>query len=45
MAVRVFKTFAGERIEGDLMTRPLRGPLNDTAVDHSTDTYDTISGW
>jgi hypothetical protein len=24
------------------MTRPLRGPLNATAVDHSTDTYDTI---
>ena len=29
--------------EGDyVMTRPLRGPLNPTAVDHSTDTYDTI---
>jgi putative CocE/NonD family hydrolase len=29
--------------EGDyLMTRPLRGPLNPTAVDHATDTYDTI---
>src|SRR5258708_39076802 len=25
-----------------VMTRPLRGPLNPTAVDHSTDTYDTI---
>src|SRR5437667_5803946 len=24
------------------MNRPLRGPLNPTAVDHSTDTYDTI---
>jgi putative CocE/NonD family hydrolase len=24
------------------MTRPLRGPLNGTTVDHSTDTYDTI---
>src|SRR3981189_445715 len=24
------------------MTRPLRGPLNDTAADHSTDAYDTI---
>jgi len=24
------------------MTRPLRGPLNPTAVDHATDTYDTI---
>jgi putative CocE/NonD family hydrolase len=29
--------------EGEyVMTRPLRGPLNPTAVDHSTDTYDTI---
>src|SRR6266566_7567092 len=29
--------------EGDyVMTRPLRGPLNARAVDHSTDTYDTI---
>ena len=29
--------------EGDyVMTRPLHGPLNSTAVDHSTDTYDTI---
>jgi putative CocE/NonD family hydrolase len=29
--------------EGDyVMNRPLRGPLNPTAVDHSTDTYDTI---
>jgi putative CocE/NonD family hydrolase len=29
--------------EGDyVMTRPLRGPLNPTMVDHSTDTYDTI---
>ena len=24
------------------MTRPLRGPLNPTAVDHATDAYDTI---
>ncbi|MDP1832016.1 MAG: CocE/NonD family hydrolase [Geothrix sp.] len=30
--------------EGDyVMNRPLRGPLNPTAVDHSTDTYDTIA--
>ena len=30
--------------EGDyVMTRPLHGPLNPTAVDHSTDTYDTRS--
>jgi putative CocE/NonD family hydrolase len=29
--------------EGDyVMTRALRGPLNPTAVDHATDTYDTI---
>ena len=29
--------------EGDyIMGRPLRGPLNPTAVDHATDTYDTI---
>ena len=29
--------------EGDyVMTRPMRGPLNPTAVDHSTDTYDTV---
>src|SRR5467141_767152 len=27
---------------GYVMTRPLRGPLNPTTVDHSTDTYDTI---
>ncbi|HVE00063.1 MAG TPA: CocE/NonD family hydrolase [Sphingomicrobium sp.] len=31
------------RSEGDyVMNRPLRGPLNHTAVDHSTDAYDTI---
>ncbi|HEC0958030.1 TPA: CocE/NonD family hydrolase, partial [Klebsiella pneumoniae] len=29
--------------EGDyVMTRPLRGPLNNTKVDHSTDAWDTI---
>src|SRR5256885_3116228 len=29
--------------EGDyVMNRPLSGPLNPTAVDHATDTYDTI---
>ena len=29
--------------EGDyVMTRPLRGPLNPTEVDHATDCYDTI---
>ena len=31
------------RSEGDyLMTRPLRGPLNATTTDHSTDASDTI---
>ena len=31
------------RSEGDyVMNRPLRGPLNPTRVDHSTDTWDTI---
>jgi putative CocE/NonD family hydrolase len=31
------------RSEGDyVITRPLRGPLNRTAVDHSTDAWDTI---
>jgi putative CocE/NonD family hydrolase len=30
--------------EGDyVMTRPLKGPLNPTDVDHATDTYDTIA--
>jgi putative CocE/NonD family hydrolase len=29
--------------EGDyVMTRPLKGPLNSTEVDHASDTYDTI---
>ena len=29
--------------DGDyVMTRPLKGPLNPTEVDHATDTYDTI---
>ena len=29
--------------EGDyIMTKPVRGPLNKTATDHSTDAYDTI---
>jgi putative CocE/NonD family hydrolase len=31
------------RSEGDyVMNRPIRGPLNPTSVDHSTDAYDTI---
>jgi uncharacterized protein len=42
--IRVFQDIRGKhRSEGDyVMTRPLRGPLNSTEVDHSTDTRDTI---
>ena len=42
--IRVLQDIRGKHgSEGDyVMTRPLRGPLNPTAVDHSTDTYDTI---
>ena len=42
--VRVVQDVRGKYgSEGDyVMTRPLRGPLNPTPVDHSTDTYDTI---
>jgi putative CocE/NonD family hydrolase len=42
--IRVFQDVRGKyRSEGDyVMSRPLRGPLNPTSVDHSTDTYDTI---
>jgi uncharacterized protein len=42
--IRVFQDVRGKHgSEGDyVMTRPLRGPLNDSKVDHSTDTYDTI---
>ena len=42
--IRVFQDIRGKYgSEGDyVMTRPLTGPLNDTAVDHSTDAYDTI---
>jgi uncharacterized protein len=42
--IRVYQDVRGKYgSEGDyVMTRELRGPLNDTAVDHSTDTYDTI---
>src|ERR1051325_4476647 len=42
--IRVVQDIRGKHgSEGDyVMTRPLRGPLNPTAVDHSTDTYDTI---
>ena len=42
--IRVVQDVRGKHgSEGDyVMTRPLRGPLNPTEVDHSTDTYDTI---
>src|SRR5208282_1963002 len=42
--IRVFQDVRGKYgSEGDyVMTRPLRGPLNPTSVDHATDTYDTI---
>jgi putative CocE/NonD family hydrolase len=42
--IRVFQDIRGKYgSEGDyVMTRPLRGPLNDTPVDHATDAWDTI---
>jgi hypothetical protein len=42
--IRVVQDIRGRyNSEGDyVMNRPLRGPLNPTPVDHSTDTYDTI---
>lgn len=42
--IRVVQDIRGKHgSEGDyVMNRPLRGPFNPTAVDHSTDTYDTI---
>ncbi|KKW90027.1 CocE/NonD family hydrolase [Sphingobium chungbukense] len=42
--IRVYQDVRGlDGSEGDyVMTRPLRGPLNHTQVDHSTDAYDTI---
>ena len=42
--IRVFQDVRGKyRSEGDyVMTRPLRGPLNSSVTDHSTDAYDTI---
>jgi putative CocE/NonD family hydrolase len=42
--IRVVQDIRGKYgSEGDyVMTRPLHGPQNPTAVDHSTDTYDTI---
>jgi putative CocE/NonD family hydrolase len=42
--IRVFQDVRGKYgSEGDyVMTRPLRGPLNSSPTDHSTDAYDTI---
>ena len=42
--IRVFQDVRGKYgSEGDyVMTRPVRGPLNATQVDHSTDAWDTI---
>ena len=42
--IRVVQDIRGKHgSEGDyVMTRPLKGPLNPTDVDHATDTYDTI---
>jgi putative CocE/NonD family hydrolase len=43
--IRVFQDVRGKYgSEGDyVMTRPMRGPLNNTPVDHVTDAYDTIA--
>jgi putative CocE/NonD family hydrolase len=42
--IRVFQDIRGKyKSEGEYVaTRPLRGPLNSSEVDHSTDAYDTI---
>src|SRR5229473_1989717 len=42
--IRVMQDIRGKHGSegGYVMTRPLRGPLNPSDVDHSTDTYDTI---
>ena len=42
--IRVYQDVRGKYgSEGEyVMTRPLRGPLNDSQVDHSTDAWDTI---
>ena len=42
--IRVYQDVRGlGKSEGDyVMVRPLRGPLNKTAVDHATDAFDTI---
>jgi uncharacterized protein len=42
--IRIYQDVRGKYgSEGEyVMTRPLRGPLNNSSVDHSTDAYDTI---
>lgn len=42
--IRVYQDVRGlNKSEGDyVMVRPVRGPLNKTGIDHSTDAYDTI---
>jgi len=42
--IRVYQDVRGRNgSEGEyIVNRPLRGPLNETGIDHSTDTYDTI---
>ena len=42
--IRAYQDVRGKHeSQGDyVLTRPLRGPLNATAVDHSTDAYDSI---
>lgn len=42
--IRVYQDVRGlHKSEGDyVMARPVRGPLNKTGIDHSTDAYDTI---
>ena len=42
--IRVYQDIRGKYgSEGDyVVTRPLIGPLNDTKIDHTTDTWDTI---
>ena len=42
--IRVFQDVRGKyKSEGDyVMTRPIRGPLNASKVDHATDAWDTI---
>ncbi|RZK02502.1 MAG: CocE/NonD family hydrolase [Novosphingobium sp.] len=43
--IRVYQDVRGmDRSEGEyVMARPLRGPLNKSRVDHSTDAFDTIA--